>query len=130
MSLENDTAEIKKLVEAAPKKGLFKPATPEQLAARPDPDREWREKREKLVMAKVSKFKNARNGPPWIGYEPGVCPLCGNVDLDWGDQDNDAGFIYYEYTCGKCGSTGTEQYKTEFVDTEIGVDGVDIEEVG
>jgi hypothetical protein len=34
MSLEKDTTEIKNLVEA----GLFKPATPEQIASRPQPE--------------------------------------------------------------------------------------------
>jgi hypothetical protein len=38
MSLEADTTEIKAMVEALPKKRLFKPATPEQQQARLDED--------------------------------------------------------------------------------------------
>jgi len=37
MSLEKDATHIKRMVEAAPKKGLFKPATPEQISNRESP---------------------------------------------------------------------------------------------
>jgi len=50
---------------------------------------------------------------------PGICPKCGSVLLDYGDDelvDND---ISYEFTCGDCGAMGKEWYHMEWIESEV-----------
>jgi len=51
MSFELDITKIKKLIEARP---LFKPATPEQIASRPDPG--WLRKSDNEVNIEFSRI--------------------------------------------------------------------------
>lgn len=50
--------------------------------------------------------------------EAGVCPVCGNTDLDYGDTIMEQVGDYYGYNwkCSKCNHTGTEWYYMSFVD--------------
>lgn len=50
--------------------------------------------------------------------EVGVCPVCGNTDLDYGDTVMEQVGDYYGYNwkCSKCNHTGTEWYYMSFVD--------------
>jgi transcription elongation factor Elf1 len=51
------------------------------------------------------------------GEDPGICPVCGAAELDYGTEivDKEAvdATLVYDWTCGNCGATGTEIYNME-----------------
>jgi len=44
----------------------------------------------------------------------GVCPKCGNSNLDYGYFHNEGDFGHYDYTCLDCGCEGLEYYVFNF----------------
>lgn len=46
--------------------------------------------------------------------EEGVCPVCGDDDLDYGAIEVEGNMIYYPWTCNACGTTGEEWYELHF----------------
>jgi hypothetical protein len=96
---------------------LFKPATPEQLTARED-------EQSAEIRAKVAAYTQGREGPPWVGHEPGICPVCGSDNLEWGDDEKEGEHLFYEFTCGDCNSSGSELYRMEYIDTEVKAEGI------
>lgn len=52
-----------------------------------------------------------------IKQEAGVCPKCGEAELDYWDEkgDYDDSILYY-YTCGRCGLEGQELHSVKFVE--------------
>lgn len=52
--------------------------------------------------------------------EPGVCPACGEADLDYGDVQYDSELVcYYPWTCNQCGAKGKELYSMEFYEQRV-----------
>ena len=49
-----------------------------------------------------------------VGKESDVCPVCGSRNLDWDGDETFYGSINFYFTCGDCGSKGTESYKLVF----------------
>ena len=48
--------------------------------------------------------------------EQGVCPICGNVSLDYtGDTDDDGDEKSYECYCNDCDFEGREYYRLVFI---------------
>lgn len=40
----------------------------------------------------------------------GICPYCGNGDIEYGETEIDGNRYYYDFTCNKCGGCGYEEY--------------------
>lgn len=51
--------------------------------------------------------------------EPGVCPACKGMNLDYGPVVIDGGSASYPWKCPDCGKTGREIYSLEFVEHEM-----------
>jgi hypothetical protein len=52
--------------------------------------------------------------------EPGRCPACGAVDLNYDEGPlHDGVALWYVWTCGTCQADGTEEYSVKFVQHEI-----------
>jgi rubrerythrin len=46
----------------------------------------------------------------------GVCPICGNEELDYSNMDiADGNYIYYNWKCPKCDTVGKEYYELNFI---------------
>ena len=63
--------------------------------------------------------KIARLETPQKDYEDGdgdagVCPYCGNLNLDYGEKEIDATGLFYPWICPKCKHKGVETYIVEF----------------
>lgn len=75
--------------------------------------------RDRLKEAKRNKCKHKKTEAlDGKNQEAGVCPVCGNTDLDYGDTIMEQVGDYYGYNwkCSKCNHTGTEWYYMSFVD--------------
>lgn len=46
--------------------------------------------------------------------ERGVCPCCGNQNLEYGVPEKDNAGVLYPWKCNKCGATGKETYELRF----------------
>ena len=75
--------------------------------------------RDRLKEAKRNKCEHKKTEAlEGKNQEVGVCPVCGNTDLDYGDTVMEQVGDYYGYNwkCSKCNHTGTEWYYMSFVD--------------
>lgn len=52
--------------------------------------------------------------PKHKSVEPGVCPVCGEAELKYGDHEFVFEQLMYEWECMNCGAEGTEEYNLEF----------------
>jgi len=64
------------------------------------------------------KFTNKQTGKTHI-VEQGVCPNCGNNDLEYGGSDFEGDGVCYYWSCEECESTGREWYSLEFTGHNI-----------
>lgn len=46
--------------------------------------------------------------------EEGICPVCGDVDIDYLGTDFDSPFIFYNCVCRQCEAQFVEVYKMEY----------------
>ena len=51
---------------------------------------------------------------PKYTIKEGVCPFCGNDDVEWYDSDQDGDFIRYFCTCLKCNHSFNVYYELTF----------------
>lgn len=51
-------------------------------------------------------------------HEPGICPVCGNEDLDYGILTPYGDSISYPWTCHHCHTKGNEIYDLTFTHHE------------
>ncbi len=49
-----------------------------------------------------------------LNNEQGLCPYCGNDELNWGDFELESGGGHYEVGCNKCGKHFHECYGMPF----------------
>lgn len=62
--------------------------------------------------------------------EEGVCPVCGETQLEYDTIQLEDDMIYYPWTCEHCGTSGEEWYKLSFAGHNVNTkDGQDILEV-
>jgi hypothetical protein len=112
VSLENDITQIKNELNEK-EKPVFKPAGEKELSRREDI-------RRAEARARVS--ANKVKGPPWIGDTPGICPVCGSDELEWGESDHDIDYVHYEFVCRDCGAEGRDEYVATYSRTIVDED--------
>jgi len=49
--------------------------------------------------------------------EPGVCPRCGSLDIDYGISDFLDDDVYFRATCSACGLSFEEHYSLVFAES-------------
>lgn len=47
-------------------------------------------------------------------HEPETCPVCGDMNMEWGDREILDTSITYSWTCKTCGTDGIEVWDTVF----------------
>ena len=57
----------------------------------------------------------------------GICFACGSDELNYDALEVDGEFVYYPWTCKKCGAQGEENYKLSFTDHSINYDPREVE---
>ena len=50
-----------------------------------------------------------------LDSEVGICPRCGEEDLEFESSEEDDDCMYHSYTCQVCGFKGSEIYSLIFV---------------
>lgn len=50
--------------------------------------------------------------------EQGVCPNCGNEDIEWGNRIDDGNSVGYEFHCPNCNKDFVEWYELNYINTE------------
>lgn len=53
---------------------------------------------------------------PASKQQPGICPCCGGVSLDYGVLELEGDQCAYPYTCRSCQFTGKEWYQMIFIE--------------
>jgi hypothetical protein len=64
------------------------------------------------------KFTNKQTGKTHE-VEEGICPNCGNNDLEYGSSDSEGDAICYAWNCNECDSEGLEWYSLTFTGHNI-----------
>lgn len=54
-----------------------------------------------------------------VENSPGVCPVCGSRNLEYGPDRPESDEMYYEWRCSDCGSAGREWYSLAFIEHTI-----------
>lgn len=55
----------------------------------------------------------------YVGYNSGVCPCCGNEDIEYTENSIDGDELTFFFVCSKCGGAGSEIYKLEYEESNV-----------
>ena len=53
----------------------------------------------------------------------GICPVCGNNDLEYYGYENETTGLFYRWECNHCHSHGNEWYSLNFIEHEVTFNG-------